>query len=342
MSRSRAEGWLDRGRTRKQPTTWVPTALLPPWSRKLISRLRPPGATRRIDIFRLLPAAFRDAAQELRFRRFLLAAVASLVAVLLIALCYELGLLEGRAVARSIGAILFLIGLFYFAFHTGVNRHFRDPSLTIPMMIASLLVTTYVIYSLRGGQGAYLMLYLMAMFFGVFRLSAPQMLAISGFVLLCYGGVIAARFGHGMSRQELSRELLQWIVLAAVLVWFSLMGGYVSRMVTRLGESEIDEVSGVYTRRRILEILRHERLRCNRGAGPLTVCLLDIDWFKALNDTHGHLAGDSALRATMAIVNAQLRSIDFVGRFGGDEFLIVLSQTNRKGGWRCASCHAAP
>jgi diguanylate cyclase (GGDEF)-like protein len=287
-------------------------------------------------IFPTMPVSIRDAAQELRFVRFLLAAAASAVAILLIGLCYALGLLEASASVWSVSAILTLIAVFYLAFRSGMNQRFADPSLTIPMMVASLSVTTYVLYSLSSGRGAYLMVYLMAMFFGVFRLSARQMLKVSGFTLVCYGGVIVARLYAGMPTQEVNNELLQWLMLAVVLVWFSFMGGYVSRMVTRLGEAEVDEVSGVYTRRRILEILRHERLRCSRGAGPLAVCMLDIDRFKAVNDSHGHVAGDSALRSVMAIASTELRTIDFLGRFGGDEFLIVLPQTGLEGGRDCA------
>src|SRR5579871_2365683 len=289
-----------------------------------------------VEILHCVPVSFLDATQGLRFRRFLLAALASVVAALLITLCYRFGLLDRRAFAWSVGAITLLIALFCAAFSSGVNRRFSDPSLTVPMMVSSICVTTYVLYSLRGGSGAYLMVYLMAMFFGVFRLTAWQMLRVSAFTLACYAAVIAARSNEALPRAELTSLLLQWIILAVVLVWFSFMGGYVSRLVTRLGESEIDEVTGVYTRRRILEILRHERLRCSRGAGPLTLCMLDIDGFKSINDTCGHTAGDAALRTVMEIAGTQLRAIDFLGRLGGDEFVAVLPQTGLQGGRDCA------
>ena len=110
-------------------------------------------------------------------------------------------------------------------------------------------------------------------------------------------------------------EMLQWIVLAAVLIWFSFMGGYVNHLHSRLKESEYDELTGIYTRRRILEVLEHEKIRCDRGAGPLCIGMLDIDRFKHVNDNFGHAAGDDVLRRSVDVAQKELRAIDFMGRY---------------------------
>ena len=70
-----------------------------------------------------------------------------------------------------------------------------------------------------------------------------------------------------------------------------------------------------------------EITRAVRARVPLAMALLDIDYFKAVNDTHGHLAGDQALRAVAGVVKAQLRGYDIAGRFGGEEFAVVLPHT---------------
>jgi diguanylate cyclase (GGDEF)-like protein len=70
-----------------------------------------------------------------------------------------------------------------------------------------------------------------------------------------------------------------------------------------------------------------EITRAVRARLPLAMVLLDIDHFKAVNDTHGHLAGDQVLRAVAAIITSQLRDYDIAGRYGGDEFAVLLPHT---------------
>jgi len=85
-----------------------------------------------------------------------------------------------------------------------------------------------------------------------------------------------------------------------------------------------DHLTGLWNRRMILEQLDRELQRVKREKRPLTVAMLDIDRFKAVNDQHSHAAGDAVLQATAAAINSQLREYDFVGRFGGEEFILLL------------------
>jgi len=74
-------------------------------------------------------------------------------------------------------------------------------------------------------------------------------------------------------------------------------------------------------------VARNELARCRRFGLTLAVLLLDLDYFKAINDTYGHATGDAALRAFVATATAQLRARDTLGRYGGEEFLVVLPAT---------------
>jgi two-component system, cell cycle response regulator len=85
-----------------------------------------------------------------------------------------------------------------------------------------------------------------------------------------------------------------------------------------------DALTGLWNRAMILEILDRELARCAREGHPVGVIMADIDHFKHINDTFGHLAGDQVLRQTGLRLLALLRSYDTVGRYGGEEFLVVL------------------
>jgi diguanylate cyclase (GGDEF)-like protein len=85
-----------------------------------------------------------------------------------------------------------------------------------------------------------------------------------------------------------------------------------------------DALTGVWNRRALDEILAREALRSGRERLPLAVVICDIDHFKRVNDTHGHPAGDQVLREFASRLAACVRPYDAVGRYGGEEFVLVL------------------
>jgi two-component system cell cycle response regulator len=85
-----------------------------------------------------------------------------------------------------------------------------------------------------------------------------------------------------------------------------------------------DALTGLLNRGAVLDALRHQIERAVREARPVAVLLADLDRFKLINDTCGHLAGDAALRATAARMKSAVRGYDVIGRYGGEEFLVVL------------------
>ena len=95
-----------------------------------------------------------------------------------------------------------------------------------------------------------------------------------------------------------------------------------------LAKSRIDSKTGLLNAATWESEATAEIARAIRTRSPLSVALIDIDHFKAVNDTHGHLAGDAALRALSDVLREQLRGYDVVGRFGGEEFVVLLPQTS--------------
>lgn len=88
-----------------------------------------------------------------------------------------------------------------------------------------------------------------------------------------------------------------------------------------------DQLTGSLNRRGLDDVFERESARADRRNTPLCVALLDLDNFKRLNDTYGHMAGDAALKHLVKVVRETLRSMDVIARFGGEEFLILLPET---------------
>lgn len=92
--------------------------------------------------------------------------------------------------------------------------------------------------------------------------------------------------------------------------------------------AEHDDLSGLWNHRIIVDRLRGEVERSRREGQPLSIILADLDFFKKINDTYGHPAGDRVLKEASAILQRMVRSYDWVGRYGGEEFLLILPGSN--------------
>ncbi|MBO6937313.1 MAG: diguanylate cyclase [Deltaproteobacteria bacterium] len=94
----------------------------------------------------------------------------------------------------------------------------------------------------------------------------------------------------------------------------------------------VDGLTGVNNKRFLMETLEREIPRARRHQRPLTLVMFDIDHFKHINDTYGHLAGDYVLKELAQLVKGRLRPDDVLGRYGGEEFCVVLPETDLQGG----------
>jgi diguanylate cyclase (GGDEF)-like protein len=106
------------------------------------------------------------------------------------------------------------------------------------------------------------------------------------------------------------------------------------RIVER--QALVDGLTGLANRRQCEETLASELARLERFGGPLAVVVADLDWFKDVNDRHGHPSGDAVLREFAQLLQETLRDVDLAGRWGGEEFLLVLPGTDLAGGARVA------
>lgn len=127
-----------------------------------------------------------------------------------------------------------------------------------------------------------------------------------------------------------------WLHISSVIFWvllsqalqLTLVGLVIFELGSRLRHAaRHDPLTGLLNRRALEEALEHEIRRAARTAKPFAVAMLDIDHFKAINDRHGHAAGDHVLREIASRLLTRLRSTDTLGRWGGEEFLALLPDT---------------
>ena len=104
-----------------------------------------------------------------------------------------------------------------------------------------------------------------------------------------------------------------------------------SRMQRVEALSVTDDLTQLYNSRYLTQVLRRETKRASRSGRPLSLLFIDLDGFKAINDTHGHLAGSGALVEAADVIRISARETDIVARFGGDEFALVLPDTGTEG-----------
>jgi diguanylate cyclase (GGDEF)-like protein len=98
--------------------------------------------------------------------------------------------------------------------------------------------------------------------------------------------------------------------------------------------AELDELTGTLNRRCIMRVLEEQIASSQRTNAPCSIALIDLDWFKRINDTFGHPTGDEVLRTFAITVFANIRPNDRFGRYGGEEFLLVFPDTDDKSAGR--------
>lgn len=175
---------------------------------------------------------------------------------------------------------------------------------------------------------------------------ASATVAITAATLLEEYGLIPHAPIFVARKLEAGRLSLAWLVIAggiSALFLFNVMAS-ISYMLQRWRAREerfrqasiTDELTSLYNRRHLLELYERTFALARRHQKPISLVMLDVDHFKSINDKYGHLAGDVALRQVASILRAQLRRTDICGRYGGEEFAIVLPETDLAGARRFA------
>src|SRR3954466_11877459 len=165
------------------------------------------------------------------------------------------------------------------------------------------------------------------------RVTDASVGAVIAFPLSCRGRKVGALIA--LDRQASTREpRMSATMLRAVRVLLepasvALDNGLLLKRAEAL--SVTDDLTHLYNSRYLNQVLRRETKRASRSGRPLSLLFIDLDGFKSVNDTHGHLFGSRALVEAAAVIRSSARETDMVARFGGDEFALVLPDTGGEG-----------
>ena len=225
---------------------------------------------------------------------------------------------------------------------SGETARLRDPSLTIPQMVWTI-TSGAVAYVLAGdARGLVLSVLAMILFFGTFGLTVAEVIGIGVYALLAFASAIgvSSRFNANASGYlDIAYALMVLILLSGCIA----LNLRIQRIRAKLQQQrealaqalEVnrelatrDELTGLINRRAMLDLMALEHRRSLRSGRPLLLAQLDIDHFKPINDQHGHATGDRALQAFAGTVRASVRDTDVLARWGGEEFVLMLTDTS--------------
>jgi diguanylate cyclase (GGDEF)-like protein len=294
-------------------------------------------------MFKLIPAD--DHRQALRIRRFSLAATGYLAWIIIAIASQQLGLSRatGPGLAIFCGLMFLSLLVVYIFLRTGFNKRFKDPSMTILQMVTACVWVGVTVYFSEGSiRGSTIALYVVIFVFGIFRLSLPQFFALVAVAGTTYASAILILHHRHPGEIDPFLESIRTALLLVALTWFSLIGAYIQKLREKVVKANTelqnalkkiehlaihDVLTGIYNRRHLVDILEREKALADRTGVNFAVCLLDLDDFKQINDTYGHLAGDIVLKEFAQAIKRDIRKEDYIARYGGEEFIVLFTGT---------------
>jgi len=304
-----------------------------------------------------------DPRQRLRMRRFFMACASYAMWFVMALVVDALGLLHASTL-QAVSAFLIVTAsqvVFYFLFRTGFNQRAAEPSLTIPQMLVALAYALVLTAWTREARGLVIAVYMVTLLFGVFGLTRRQYTVMAIISFLAYAALVLGELWLQPDKMPANLQWVSLLILAGLLGWTVFFGGYVSNLRYRLQRqnddmriameriqvlAEQDDLTGLYNRRYIVEALKNLKARADRDGKTFSLCIIDLDRFKEVNDIYGHMVGDRVLVRFAQRARDMLRGMDLIGvqdredttlgRFGGEEFIIVLPATALEGAWQCA------
>jgi diguanylate cyclase (GGDEF)-like protein len=227
---------------------------------------------------------------------------------------------------------------------TGFTERFKDHYLAAPQSIVSIAIMVGFTYAAPEAGVMFLCTLFVVFNFSSLRSTPLQTIIVWSAMAFGVAGLFLLTdkpiaMPHGTYLERFA-TMMVFILTIGRCMFFGLFSSSMRQSLYRSGLklreaykrieelAELDELTGSFNRRCIMRMLDDEIARARRGKTPCSIALIDLDWFKRINDAYGHPTGDEVLRTFAITVFANIRTIDRFGRYGGEEFLLVLPDTS--------------
>ncbi len=259
------------------------------------------------------------------------------------------------------GVVLVIITFqifFYWAVRSDYYERWKQSSFLFYQILIPFLILIYFLFIVDDfARSTIVNISLLGALFGIYALERKHFIILALIIIFSFAISNLVDFFRGDLTLSPKSITFQWVITVLIVLFFSFIGDYVSSTRKRLknhrqilekqnleliiahrelksalkqmSEKAVrDELTGLYNRHQFSETL-YAQISVAQGIGaPLGLLMIDVDNFKKVNDTYGHLAGDEILKAFSEIPEKCLRKADFIARYGGEEFVVLLPNTD--------------
>ncbi|GLR86815.1 GGDEF domain-containing protein [Bradyrhizobium iriomotense] len=245
---------------------------------------------------------------------------------------------------------LMIIGTFAVLSEAGVVERYKDHYLTVFQISAHMTLQLIFVLAVPTIGIAFISVLFLVFAFGTLRMTSQQAMLTWTLVTAGLGFIfLISDLPIGIpvtSRLERLASMLCFVLVIGQCAFLGLFGSTLRKILyrrsielkaayQRIEElAELDELTGSLNRRSIMRALDEEIAGAREAKAPCSAALIDLDWFKRINDAHGHPTGDEVLRTFAITIFANIRPGDRFGRYGGEEFLLLMPDTSGEAAMR--------